>query len=83
MSDDIPEEVLKFGAVASFLEAEIKDIGGCGNMRFALVVWCDCAEEVTYSATNERNCPRAMKMLRETADALANARTILETAGHA
>lgn len=48
----------------------LRMLAECESMRFALVVWCDCAKEVTFSGSNDQDAKRIARMLRQSADML-------------
>lgn len=60
-------------AFASLMNANheaLCEIAKCDGMRFALVVWCDCSEGVTFSGSNDQDANRIVEMLRQSADML-------------
>jgi hypothetical protein len=42
---------------------KILNTGTCDNMRFCLVVWCDCADRPMYIGGNDDDNGRILKML--------------------
>jgi hypothetical protein len=73
---------LNFDDLLRVNDAAVRDIGGCDSMRFALIVWCDCSDEPTHSASNDTDGKRIAKMLRVSADTLDEAEEYA-VAGHA
>jgi hypothetical protein len=48
--------------------------GHCKEMRFAIVIWCDCIAVPLCVAGNENDTPRTLKMLKLAADDLLSSR---------
>ncbi|MBO0718308.1 MAG: hypothetical protein J2P55_13355 [Rhizobiales bacterium] len=66
-------EHLKFVELLKVNDEILREIIQCGSARFALIVWCDCLDEPTHSASNDDDSKRISKMLRTSADMLDNA----------
>jgi hypothetical protein len=54
---------------------------GCPDMRFALVVWCDCNNQPLFVGGNDHDVPRVLKMMKLAADTVMKVQ--LETRGSA
>jgi hypothetical protein len=61
----------------------LKEITGCAATRFALIVWCDCNEDVSASWSSDPDSERVAAMLRNSADTLEETEPQFIVAGHA
>jgi hypothetical protein len=59
--------------------------GGCRAMRFALVIWCDCAEEPIMQISSDPNAAKVIAMMRQATKNIEDLDPLWlqETAGHA
>lgn len=57
--------------------------GRCPNMRFALVIWCDCGDGPIYTGGNEECHDRSVNMLRKSVALLEEVAAADGPVGHA
>ena len=81
---DADLEMQKYAALTAAIEKHVCEIGGCSNMCFALVVWCECVDDPVFSGASDKDNRRIARMLRHSAEILDRLDPDrLEVAGHA
>jgi hypothetical protein len=81
MENDRETAAIKALMVAN--DKTLKQITGCGATRFALIVWCDCDDDVSFAWATDPNSGRIIAMLRDSADTLEQEGVEFIAAGNA
>ena len=61
----------------------VRELNGCDETHFALVVWCPCSEGPLLSGSSDPDDERIARMLRASAEEMDLAGQIHLQAGHA